>query len=118
MNMRGAHAEPISRGRAAVKAPGPRSGALEARPWRSQRRRDQHYRGAPLASRAYSLTVLRHGTAAAALVRGVWQENSLAFCWPILGAHWYVLVFLWSHWFSLVRGGFWRKRPSNRSSWP
>ena|GEM_PF-4898175 len=41
----------------------------------------------------------------------------MAFCWPIVGAHWYVLVFLWSHWGSLVRGGFWRKRPSNRSSW-
>jgi hypothetical protein len=24
---------------------------------------------------------------------------------------------LWSHWVSLVRGGFWQKRPSNRSSW-
>ena len=41
----------------------------------------------------------------------------MAFCWPIVGAHWYVLVFLWSHRGSLVRGGFWRKRPSNRSSW-
>ena len=41
----------------------------------------------------------------------------MAFCWPIVGAHWYVLVFLWSHWVLLVRGGFWRKRPSNRSSW-
>ena len=41
----------------------------------------------------------------------------MGFCWPIVGAHWYVLVFLWSHWVLLVRGGFWRKRPSNRSSW-
>ena len=37
----------------------------------------------------------------------------LAYPW----AHWYVLVFLWSDWAWLGRGGFWRKRPSNRSSW-
>jgi hypothetical protein len=38
----------------------------------------------------------------------------------LLAYRWGSLVrvgILWSHWVSLIRVGFWRKRPSNRSSW-
>ena len=44
-------------------------------------------------TRLYCCPCHDQGLGLASSVRGVCQKKSLGFYWPVVGAHWYVLVF-------------------------